>query len=375
MKKKLLFICVALTAMICLITINIRLKYDDNRIITIKTYIDGKLAAAVPSSNDGYIVSSVTCTNNLKATFNYTTWRLETNNTTGNSVCTIHFVSNYNETFASYLENKICTSTPTSDEAAKDCLVNENGYRYEGSDPNNYVLFNNELWRIIGVFNVKNGSEIAQNLVKIIRDDNLDSYDWDKNGKNTWATATLQQHLNNGYLNKDEDATCYTNSSVSKNCKFGNTGINNISREKIEEVIWNIGGSTSSAVTAEAIYLSEGSAEWTGYVGLMSASDYGYAVLNSKCLRGTLLNSYNSTACAGNNWLFKNGFQWTLTPTSSNATQVFYINNNYQNKDGNRHVDVRVVTSGSNVRPVVYLKSSVNYVSGDGTYNNPYIIS
>ena len=31
--------------------------------------------------------------------------------------------------------------------------------RYYGADPNNYVLFNNELWRIIGVFkNIDNGT-------------------------------------------------------------------------------------------------------------------------------------------------------------------------------------------------------------------------
>ena len=31
-------------------------------------------------------------------------------------------------------------------------VVNENGYRYEGKNQNNYIWFNNELWRIIGVF-------------------------------------------------------------------------------------------------------------------------------------------------------------------------------------------------------------------------------
>ena len=30
----------------------------------------------------------------------------------------------------------------------------DNNLRYIGKDPNNYVTFNNELWRIIGIFNV-----------------------------------------------------------------------------------------------------------------------------------------------------------------------------------------------------------------------------
>ena len=31
-------------------------------------------------------------------------------------------------------------------------------YRYIGANPNNYVKFNDELWRIIGVFDVDNGT-------------------------------------------------------------------------------------------------------------------------------------------------------------------------------------------------------------------------
>ena len=42
--------------------------------------------------------------------------------------------------------------------------------RYHGSDPNNYVSFNNELWRIIGVFG---------NNVKLVRKDSLGSLLWD----------------------------------------------------------------------------------------------------------------------------------------------------------------------------------------------------
>ena len=53
----------------------------------------------------------------------------------------------------------------TSDvkEEEKDNTVDEN-IRYYGSNPNNYVSFNNELWRIIGVFG---------NNVKLVRKDRL----------------------------------------------------------------------------------------------------------------------------------------------------------------------------------------------------------
>ena len=42
-------------------------------------------------------------------------------------------------------------------------------YRFEGKNPNNYVWFNNELWRIVGVFNNTTHGVSGKNLVKIIR--------------------------------------------------------------------------------------------------------------------------------------------------------------------------------------------------------------
>ena len=47
--------------------------------------------------------------------------------------------------------------------------------RYYGSDPNNYVSFNNELWRIIGVFN---------DNVKLVRKDSLGNLSWDSSEEN-----------------------------------------------------------------------------------------------------------------------------------------------------------------------------------------------
>ena len=50
-----------------------------------------------------------------------------------------------------------------------DNTVDQN-IRYYGSNPNNYVKFNNELWRIIGVFG---------NNVKLVRKDRLGKLSWD----------------------------------------------------------------------------------------------------------------------------------------------------------------------------------------------------
>ena len=358
-----------------IITMGVGFKLNKSNNVVIKTYVDGVLAGAPPASTDGYKVSSISCTNGASAKFNYSTWRLEVSGTTSNTTCTVEFTSNDNETFANYLIGKECSSTPTSDDAAKNCLVNENGYRYEGKNPNNYVLFNDELWRVIGVFSVNTQSNGTQNLVKLIRNETLDGLAWHGSDTNDWSAATLQQQLNNGYLNAT-DTTCNFNSSNTKTCYFSETGLNSTSRGMIESVVWNLGGTSSNSATADSFYTAERGTTvysgrpttWTGKVGLMYPSDYGYAVLASSCARTTNLRSYNTAACAGNNWLKTGSYQWTLTPRSSYSNLVFYV-------ISGGHLGDNIAYSGYGARPSIYLKSSIAMMGGSGTYSDPYLLS
>ena len=64
-------------------------------------------------------------------------------------------------------------------------------YRYIGANPNNYVKFNDELWRIIGVFDVADGTGKIEKRMKIIRNESMGSYQWDPNESNDWSTASL----------------------------------------------------------------------------------------------------------------------------------------------------------------------------------------
>ena len=374
--KRVIFSVVVIILIGSIITMGLgfKLNKDDNP-VHIETYIDGVLAAAPPSSTDGYKVSNITCTNNATGEFNYSTWRLEVSNITSNTTCTIEFTSNDNETFADYLISKACSGTPSSDDAAKDCLVNENGYRYEGKNPNNYVLFNDELWRVIGVFNVETSNGSTENLVKLIRNETLDGLAWHSSGNNNWKTSTLQSQLNNGYLN-GSDSTCNFYSSYTKTCYFSQSGIKDTARGMIESVVWNLGGHSTTSATAEAFYNAERGTtvssgrptEWTGKVGLMYPSDYGYAVLASSCARTTNLGSYNSTSCAGNNWLKTDSYQWTLTPNSSSSTSVFTVT-------GNGYLNNRSTDRGYGVRPSIYLKSNIAIMGGSGSYDDPYELS
>ncbi|MBE6155068.1 MAG: hypothetical protein E7163_05845 [Firmicutes bacterium] len=331
--------------------------------IEILATLDGNKHSSFPSKSEA-TPTSVSCTNGATGSFDYANWVVEVDSIE-NTTCTVNFTSNINQSFATYLTtNNVCSTTPTTNDAAKDCLVNENnyGYRYEGAIPNNYVLFNNELWRIIGVFNVKNSVGTEQNLVKIIKGDTLDALVFATNNKNDWVNSSLQKQLNSEYLNKSNDATCNLfSTSITKICKFSQIGINDVSRLMIENVAWNIGAASSTSLSESEMYdaergstpgLGATSATWTGHVGLMYASDYLYSKIG--------------TSAAGS-WLYQDGNQWTLTPTSTHAYAQVYIN-------FAGGISSSSVTNGQGIRPTVYLKSSVQILGGNGTYDFPYII-
>ena len=60
-------------------------------------------------------------------------------------------------------------------------------YRYIGNNPNNYVIFNDEVWRIIGVFPVVNAKGETENRIKIIRNESIGWYSWDNKNMETGA--------------------------------------------------------------------------------------------------------------------------------------------------------------------------------------------
>ena len=56
----------------------------------------------------------------------------------------------------------------------------DNNLRYVGANPNNYVSFNNELWRIIGVFNnIDDDTGMTETRLKIVRNESIGTYSWD----------------------------------------------------------------------------------------------------------------------------------------------------------------------------------------------------
>ena len=345
---------------------NNKKKYFTIEGVKLAVGVNGTKQSEFPTMGD-YSVS-VDCSG-VTGTWNYANWELELSNmTSNNATCDVNFTS----TTSSYpkLNSKIIGLSGTTQGTGQ--VVNENGYRYEGKDPNNYVLFNNELWRIIGVFDSSTHGQ-SGNLTKIIRNDSIGSYAWHKSNTNNWSAASLKTILNTYYYNSQNgtgETACYFYSTgVPGNCNFTETGLSDSARSMIQSVTWKLGGYSSSSATASTFYSAErGTTVYsgrpttaTGYIGLMYPSDYGYSVLASSCARTT------TSACGGQSWLLKQGYEWTMTPTSSSSSYVFFVN-------GNASLSNSGAYNGSAVRPVAYLKSSVVVLSGTGSISDPYII-
>ena len=259
-------------------------------------------------------------------------------------------------------------------------VVQENGYRYEGKDPNNYIWFNNELWRIIGVFDASSHGQSGENLVKIIRNESIGGLAWDKSNTNDWTTSSLMNLLNGAYYNRQNGTGgeyCYGYSTtIPSNCDYTEIGISDTYRSMIKNVTWYLGGYSSTSATADAFYgyergttvYSGRPTSTTGYIGLMYPSDYGYSVLASSCARTTNLGSYSNATCGGQSWLYGQGYEWTITPNSSNSDCVFLVKYYGDLYD---YYDARL---GNAVRPTLYLDSSVYVIDGNGSISDPYII-
>ena len=319
-------------------------------------------------------LGSISCTNS-NATYNQKYNRVEISSFNGKySSCNLNYTDSTSKVnLATYITGLAGTTQGTGK------VVNEKGYRYEGKNPNNYIWFNNEYWRIIGVFDSTSHGVSGKNLVKIIRADVLDGLVWDKSDTNNWNTSSLKSLLNGAYY-KAEDGTssgyCYGyNTIATANCDYTKKGIQSGYRSMIAKVTWHLGGYSSTSATTSAFYgyergttvYSGRPTSTTGYIGLMYPSDYGYSVLSSSCTRTTNLGSYNSAKCAGQSWLYGKGYEWTLTPNSSYSNIVFSLST-----IGNLGNDY--ANNGYGSRPVLYLDASVYKIDGDGSLNNPYIV-
>ena len=280
-------------------------------------------------------------------------------------------------------------------EGLKKDNTSDQNIRYYGANPNNYVSFNNELWRIIGVFG---------NNVKLIRSEKLGNLSWDSSessvnegwGVNEWSQADLKNYLNTMYYG-GTTVTCY-NGKSNQTTTCPTNRLDETSKSLIDNHTWNTGapndstlydsttnsydtvefykaerGSVNGKICSSGTYCNdtvERTTEWPGYIGLPYATDYAYASGESICETNMQAQDSNNVyICKNDNWMFKNTLYWTISPSANAGTSryVWYVR-------GDGFVNNRVAASGGAVFPAIYLKSNILIESGNGSSSNPYIL-
>ena len=291
----------------------------------------------------------------------------------------------------------------------------DNSYRYAGASDqvNNYVCFGStespcpedNLYRIIGVFDNKVGENQTEQRVKLIKADYAPSAllgtDGDYKDKyttiastNNWSNSDYKgnnlaniagyswNYKNNTSINSGKGSNTWSTSLLNKT-NLNTNFITNIGADwanKIDMTTWKVGGNTWSNIgtqPAKTAYQNEivspvttnttdNATTYSAKVGLMYASDYGFAAAPSAWTAN--LYTYNGDAIKNVNWMYMGLLEWTVSRYADFAYGVFRVS--YTG-----FVDGGDATYALAVRPAFNLKSSVTYVEGDGTQSSPVRIN
>ena len=180
----------------------------------------------------------------------------------------------------------------------------------------NFIQIPNDgvLWRIVSIDADKN--------LKIVRD--FDSSLSSVYGNSDWASSTILQSLNNFYQQN----------------------LSGISDLIVQNPTWELTSSSNSNATK------------TTNIGFYSSSPIGLLRNDEIAASGDVANSGKTTS-----WV-NEGNCWTMTIINSSKGWMV---------QGGKFSNSKL-TSSANYRPVIYLKSSVLFSSGDGTVGSPFVV-
>ena len=279
------------------------------------------------------------------------------------------------ETAADQLKDLVTT---TGDGLYAD-TYEEGRYIYKGANPNNYITFSGETWRIISVE--------SDNTIKIMRNESIGNMAFDSQdlrddtsngaggtycanssyGCNAWA---ISENFSNGTYTgtvlKDAELNTYLNEEYLPTLSDS---------DKVVSHNYSIGAVTFDNNDLADQINDENGTTWNSKVGLITASEYLRANTNTAQCETFSLNNDNYSTCHSTNWMYgavpSGGYMWTISPHASHTGIVF-------NVDGDDFPGNLFSSSASSsyigVVPVLYLSSDIT-LQGEGTLDNPYRIT
>ena len=212
---------------------------------------------------------------------------------------------------------------------------------YYGTNPNNYMIFNDLLWRILGTYNGK---------VRIISDKSIGKYIYDVNGK-TWERSELHSTLNHLYY-EAKSGSCYKDGEV-KSCDLSDIGLSDIAKAKINMFKVDVDGINTYNI--DNLYSLT--------PDIITSADENVAILSlTEYIKS--FNCKDEDVCLNESWL-TSGEMLLLTKNGDNTISV--------NNDGSIKIDGSPADEYQ-IKPIVELKDDLYIDKGEGTRDNPYVL-
>ena len=211
---------------------------------------------------------------------------------------------------------------------------------YRGEDVNNYVQFNNQLWRIVKM-------DAEGDFKLVLAQHTKEGYDWDD------------------AYNPDRDTevgitTDYLHTDIRKTLnEYYEENFSTDSKAKIVSKDLCVGKYAENdefSVDKECSTIKENEK-----VGLLNLTDYKNASLDEGCKK--ILNN----ECINRNYLSNaDEFStWFLNSSSENSYRVYYLLGN---------INLTNANNSRKLNPTIYVSSKVISLKGNGTEKEPYII-
>lgn len=289
--------------------------------VTIGTLIDAELLSEITDPED----NSQTCSGHVEVT------------KVGDDYSYTPFLTCKGNYEAKYLTDII--EEVKTDEYGNGVYTIDDELVYRGDDVDNYVSFNDQLWRIVKV-----DSEGDIKLILAVKTDDYyvfdDAYNSER-GDNVGITTdylhtNIRKSLNDYY---EENFTTDSKAKiVSKDLCIGTYAADDaFSKEK------------------ECSKIEEDEK-----IGLPNATDFKNASLSEVC------NTIEDNECGNYNYLSTDNIStWTLNTSSENTYRAIRLS---------RTLSWRNASVESRINPTIYVTNKSVVSTGDGTQENPYVI-
>ena len=379
-------------------------------------YIDNTLVSEMPKQNTGYIFDEEksNCTNNARATWNYSEWFPEVRDLTKpRTKCTLYFKKT--KTVNTVLgELEVYEYTPDFSISACDdetCGTHEKGifaiadsdgtsYYYRGSVDNNYFQFANLWWRVVrvngdgtvrliydGTTPHKNGEsstdrQYGTSQFNTANNDNMYvGYMYTSGQANGLGTSSTIKQANDAFYDAklasyasyiDTNAGfCGDRSTLNLQSGVGTGNVTTYNKGYLRVVESDPSLACENASDLYTVSSStKGNKALTKPVGLLTADEALLAGVGGGVFDG----NYNHQPGNPNGYLTTGNYFWTMTPAGGYhpfgvtgwRSYGFFVNTS-------GFIDDHSATDALGLRPVINIKKDIT-ISGNGTIANPYKI-